>query len=163
MEQEPRTIEIDTRLGKRTVDTNRIIHFPRGLVGFEEEERFVLLQIKPEAPLLVLQSVKSPQLGLLVTDSRCFLSEYKPHISSAELNLLGLTDLQEAAILVTVSIPQGEPAKATLNLTGPIIVNHLNCLGLQIPQNDMVGPARVNLYDLSEQKNQSPKSAEVTP
>ena len=158
MEQEHTTIEIDTRLGKRSVDTSRIIEFPRGLVGFETEQRFVLLQIKPGAPLLVLQSVTSPQLGLLVTEPKCFLDDYEPHVSEAELNVLGLSDLSQAAVLVTVSIPQGEPAKATLNLTGPIVINHVTCIGLQIPQNDMAGPTRVNLYTLSEQNTSSETS-----
>ena len=156
MEQEHTTIEIDTRLGKRSVDTSKIITFPRGLVGFEDEQQFVLLQIRPDAPLLVLQSVKSPHLGLLVTDPKCFIEDYSPHVSEAELSLLGLTDLQEAALLVTVTIPQGEPEKATLSLTGPIIVNYVTCVGVQIPQNDITGPARVNLYvQKSKQEEES--------
>ena len=146
MEQENTIIEIDTRLGRRSIDTSRIIHFPKGLVGFEAEQRFVLLQIKPDAPLLVLQSVTSPQLGLLVTEPKCFLDEYTPHVTEAEMTMLGLTSLDDAAILVTVSIPQGEPENATLSLTGPIIINHVSCTGMQVPQNDITGPARVNLY-----------------
>ena len=159
MEQENKIIDIDTRLGRRSIDTSRIIHFPKGLVGFETEQRFVLLQIKPDAPLLVLQSVTSPQLGLLVTEPKCFLNDYTPHVTEAELAMLGLKDLEEAAILVTVSIPQGEPEKATLSLTGPIIINHLSCTGLQIPQNDITGPARVNLYAASKASQEAPPEA----
>lgn len=65
MEQENKIIEIDTRLGRRSIDSSRIIYFPKGLVGFETEQRFVLLQIRADAPLLVLQSVTTPQLGYL--------------------------------------------------------------------------------------------------
>ncbi|MBQ7609376.1 MAG: flagellar assembly protein FliW [Desulfovibrionaceae bacterium] len=155
---EKNLVEIDTRLGKRSVDASRFITFPRGLIGFENEQQFVLLQIRPDAPLLVLQSVHTPQLGFLVTDPRCFLPDYMPRVSDAELSLLDIADLHDAAILVTVSIPMGEPEKATLNLTGPIIINHICCTGLQIPQNDISGPARVNLYsfeksDQSESQN----------
>ena len=151
MEQENAKIEIDTRLGKRVVDPTKFIEFPRGLVGFEEEHRFVLLQIKPDAPLLVLQSVKSPQLGLLVTDPRCFLEDFLPQVNEAEKSLLQIKDLTDVAVLVTVTIPLGEPTKATLNLTGPIIVNHYACIGLQVPQNDIHGSGRVNLYSLGEE------------
>ncbi|MCR4666777.1 MAG: flagellar assembly protein FliW [Desulfovibrio sp.] len=149
MEQENTTIEINTRLGRRSVDTSRIITFPRGLVGFEDEQRFVLLQIRPEAPLLVLQSVQSPQLGLLVTDPSCFVESYNPKITDADLALLGVESLADAGILVTVTIPQGAPEKATVNLTGPIFVNHVTCIGVQIPQNDIAGPSKVNLYATS--------------
>lgn len=150
MEQEKTTIEIDTRLGKRNVDPTKFIEFPRGLVGFEGEHRFVLLQIKPGAPLLVLQSVNTPQLGLLVTDPKCFLDDFVPQVNEAEKSLLQIKDLNDVAVLVTVTIPLGEPSKATLNLTGPIIVNHYSCIGLQVPQNDINGPSRVSLYSLGE-------------
>ncbi|MBR4741993.1 MAG: flagellar assembly protein FliW, partial [Desulfovibrio sp.] len=149
MEQELKTIEIDTRLGKRCIDTSKIIVFPRGLIGFEEEHRFVLLQIKPNAPLLVLQSVKNPQLGLLVTDPKYFLDDYNPTLNEGERHLLQIMDDKDMAILVTVSIPQGEPSKAMLNLTGPIIVNYHSCVGLQVPQNEMAGPSRINLCSLA--------------
>jgi flagellar assembly factor FliW len=138
-------VELDTRLGRRSVDKTRFITFPRGLIGFENEQEFVLLQIRPDAPLLVLQSVKTPQLGFLVTDPRCFLPDFTPRLTDAELSLLDMENLNDAAILVTVSIPMGEPEKTTLNLTGPIVINHLRCVGMQIPQNDIAGPARVNL------------------
>ena len=150
MEQE--TIELDTRLGKRSVDPSRFIVFPRGLVGFETEQKFVLLQIKPEAPLLVLQSVTTPQFGLLVTDPKLFLPDFLPRVSDSEMHLLGLDDLSKAAILVTVSIPQGEPEKASLHLTGPIVINHISCIGVQITQNDMSGPTNITLSSFGEAK-----------
>lgn len=154
---EQKIVEIETRLGRRSVDASRIITFPRGLVGFESEQRFVLLQIKDDAPLLVLQSVQTPQLGLLVTDPKSFMPDFQPRVSDSERTMLGLKDLTEAAILVTVSIPPGEPERATLNMTGPIVINYLSCVGMQIPQNDMPGPAQVNLNSLvqSAQNNAS--------
>ena len=66
-------IEIDTRLGRRSVDADKVIRFPRGLAGFENEQDFTLLQIRPEAPLLILQSMNNPQVGLLVADPYSFL------------------------------------------------------------------------------------------
>ena len=162
MEQENKIIEIDTRLGRRSIDSSRIIYFPKGLVGFETEQRFVLLQIRADAPLLVLQSVTTPQLVLLVTEPKCFLEDYQPHVTEAEMSTLGLAKLDEAAILVTVSIPQGAPEKATLSLTGPIIINHLTCIGLQVPQNDISGPARVNLYTASQTSQEEPEEADTS-
>ena len=158
MEQEIKTLEIESRLGKRNVDPTKIIEFPRGLVGFEGEHRFVLLQIKPDAPLLVLQSIQTPQLGLLVTDPKFFLKDYVPQINEAERTLLQIKNLNDVAVLVTVTIPQGEPDKATLNLTGPIVINHHSCVGVQVPQNDISGSGRVNLYSLAEDNNENDQS-----
>jgi len=152
---EQKIVELDTRLGKRYVEPSRFITFPRGLVGFETEQQFVLLQIKPDAPLLVLQSVQTPQLGLLVTDPKCFLPDFLPRVNEAEMTLLGLSDIHEAAMLVTVSIPQGEPEKATLNLTGPIIINHISCIGVQVPQNDITGSTRLDLCSFAAASEKS--------
>jgi flagellar assembly factor FliW len=139
--------EIDTRLGPRGIDADKIVHFPRGLAGFEDERDFVLLQIRPEAPLLILQSVRNAGVGLLVADPYSFLQNYTIVISDAEEKLLCLRGMEEAAILVTVSIPAGEPENAVLHLTGPIVINHRARLGLQIPQN-AEGPGQVNMHSL---------------
>ena len=145
MEQKER--EIETRLGRRVVDMERVIHFPQGLVGFEEEREFVLLQLRPDAAMLILQSMKTPQLGLLVADPFSFIESFKPVVGEAEMDLLQLKTLDDAAILVTVSIPNGQPDNATLNLSGPVIINHQARIGIQVPQNTD-GPSRINMHTL---------------
>lgn len=141
-------IEIDTRLGRRRIDTEKVVRFPRGLAGFEEEQDFILLQIRPEAPLLILQSVNKPQVGLLVADPYSFLQSYPVMIGDAEQKLLRIENMEDAAILVTVSIPAGEPEKAALNLTGPIVINHKARIGLQVPQG-VEGPVQINMHSLT--------------
>lgn len=138
-------IEIDTRLGRRKIDPEKIVHFPRGLAGFENERDFTLLQLRPDAPLLILQSVTRPEVGLLVADPYSFLSSYPVLVGEAEQQLLKIAKNEDAAILVTVSIPAGEPEKAMLNLTGPIVINYQARIGLQIPQG-FEGPAQVSMH-----------------
>ena len=141
-------IEIDTRLGRRCIDTDKVIHFPRGLAGFENERDFILLQIRPEAPLLILQSVNTPVVGLLVADPYSFFDKsYAPQVGDAEKQLLSIESLEQAAVLVTVSIPAGAPEKAVLNLTGPIVINYEVRMGLQVPQS-ADGPQQVNMHSL---------------
>ena len=133
---------IDTRLGQRSIDMDKVVRFPRGLAGFETERDFILLQIRPEAPLLILQSVHTPQVGLLVADPYSFLDK-----SYAPVQLLQLEDPAEAVLLVTVSIPVGVPEQAALNLTGPIFINHKVRLGVQAPQS-VEGPQQINMHTL---------------
>lgn len=138
-------IEIDTRLGRRLIDMDKVIHFPRGLAGFEDLVDFTLLQLQPGAPLLILQSIKRPEVGLLVADPYSFLPSYPVLVGEAEQKLMQIKETDETAILVTVTIPPGQPEKAMLNLTGPIVINHHARLGLQIPQ-AFEGPAQVSMY-----------------
>ena len=98
----------------------------------------------------MLQSLKSPQLGLLVADPYLFLDDFKLSVGEAELSLLQLKSIRgkDAAVLLTVAIPQGEPEKATLNLTGPIVINYTARIGLQVPQNITDGVSSVMLNSL---------------
>lgn len=138
-------IEIETRLGPRKIDPSRIISFPRGLAGFENEHEFTLLQLRPDAPLLILQSMTHPEVGLLVADPYSFLPSYPVKVGETEQQLLKIGKDDDAAILVTVTIPTGQPENAVLNLTGPIVINHKQKIGLQIPQ-EFDGPSQVSMH-----------------
>ena len=138
-------IEIETRLGKRRIDPSKIITFPRGLAGFEDEREFTILPLRQDAPMMILQSIHRREVGLLVADPYAFLDSYPVLVGEAEQRMLKIGKSQDASILVTVSIPQGHPEEAMLNLTGPIVLNHQERIGMQIPQ-VCEGPTQVKIY-----------------
>ena len=156
-------LEVQTRLGTRLIDTDKVIIFPRGLMGFEDKHRFTLLQLREGSPFLVLQSLEDPTLGLLVADPYSFLPDYRIRVGDAEQRLLGVTHVREVAVLVTVSIPEGKPEKTALNLVGPILINHPQRLGLQVPQADCNFPPQVYLYRSAEPKTRPVRPAPPTP
>lgn len=133
---------VQTRLGSLDVDMNRVIHFPRGIIGFEDCKEFTLLQLKDDSPFLILQSMERPDLGLMVADPYAFVEDYKVKIGSAEQKILQLDKIGEIAVLVTVTIPPGKPEETALNLMGPVVVNSRLRVGLQVPQVDTQYPAR---------------------
>ncbi|MFP5258541.1 MAG: flagellar assembly protein FliW [Acidobacteriota bacterium] len=132
---------VETRLGRLVLSEDRVLTFPRGLIGFMGHREFTLIQLREDSPFLVLQSLSDPSLGLLVADPYTFMTEYEVVIGEADLKLLGLEAREQASILVTVTIPQGMPERTTLNLSGPIVVNNQARIGVQIPQTDMRFPA----------------------
>ena len=138
---------IQSRLGEREVRLDKVLHFPRGIIGFESAREFTLLQIQENAPLLVLQSLEDPTLGLLVADPFAFLPDYSLTISDAEQQLLRARGPEELAVRVTATIPPGKPEETAINLLGPIVINHRERLGLQVPQleSDKL-PARVYVH-----------------
>lgn len=138
-------ITIQSRLGERTVDPSRIIHFPKGLIGLENRHDFALLKIREDSPFMLLQCLKDPKLGLLVTDPFAFLDDYEIQIGDAEQRILRIENIRQLAILVTVTIPPGKPGEAVLNLTGPICVNSKSRIGLQVPQTDPRFPSHYAL------------------
>lgn len=137
---------IQSRLGEREVDMDKVIHFPRGLIGFEDKRDFTVLQVREGAPLLILQSMEDPGLGLLVADPFAFLPEYQLRINDAEQRLLQANAIEDLAILVTATIPPGKPEETALHLLGPILINHRARLGLQVPQMEGSHPAKVFVH-----------------
>jgi flagellar assembly factor FliW len=138
-------IEFATRLGVKKVALDRILRFPRGLIGYEDKRDFVLLQIREGAPFLVLQSLEDPGLGLMVADPYCFVEDYSIRLSDAEQTMLHVTGPEQVSVLVTVAIPAGKPEDACLNLMGPVVINHEARLGLQVPQSETIQPSKVYL------------------
>lgn len=132
------------------VAQEKSVYFPRGLIGMERVKDFVLLQIKPQSPFYVLQSLKNSRFGLLVADPFAFMIDYKVHLGKTEERILQVLRPSELAIMVTVTIPRGCPEKTTLNMTGPIVINTVKRIGMQVPQNDPGIKARIVLSELEE-------------
>ena len=127
---------IQSRIGKLSVAPDRVLRFPRGLIGFEHEREFTLVQLREDSPFLILQSMNDPRLGLLVADPYSFLKDYDVVVGEAERKLLHIDNIRQVLVLVTVSIPHGRPEETTLNLTGPVVINLQAHVGLQVPQTD---------------------------
>jgi flagellar assembly factor FliW len=142
---ENKIIEFETRLGGQKVALDRIIRFPKGLIGYEELRDFALLQIREGVPFLILQSLEDPRLGLMVADPYSFIDEFSIKLNDAEQHMLNIDSPEQVSVLVTVSIPAGRPEDTALNLTGPIIINHEARIGLQIAQSDPQQPGKVFL------------------
>ncbi len=138
-------IVIQTRVGERVVDMSRSILFPKGLIGFENRHEFALLQIREDAPFMLLQCLSDTSLGLIVTDPYPFYEEYQLSVGDAEQKILRIKSIRELAVLVTVTIPAGRPQETTLNLTGPILINSTSRIGLQVPQTDPSLPSHYRL------------------
>jgi len=141
---------INSRIGPLEVSANKTILFPRGLIGFESLRQFVLVEFKPGSPFHFLQSLETPGMGMMLADPFSFLPGYEIRLAAAEERILKVTSIRDLVILVSVTVPKGDPLASTLNLTGPICVNVHERLGLQSPQVESKFPARVLLRDLGE-------------
>ena len=118
-----------TRFGRLSVDDERIINFPKGLLGFPNHTRFALIQTGEENYFFWLQSVDEPNLAFVVTDPTIFFKEYEVPVREEtwqELQLAEEGDLQCFVICNKV----GE--WLTGNLLGPLVVNSANRLAQQI-------------------------------
>ena len=123
-------MEIQTsRFGRISVDDDRLITVPNGLLGFPSFTRYALIQSGQEQYFLWLQSVDEPSLAFLVTDPSLFFKDYNVPVwkeTAQELQLADPATLQVFVICNKV----GE--WLTGNLLGPLLVNAQNHLAQQV-------------------------------
>lgn len=123
-------MEIETtRFGRLTVDDQRIITMPRGLLGFPSHTRYALIQTSQENYFFWLQSVDEPALAFVVTDPSIFFKDYDVPIRQETREELQLTD---PAYLQVFVICNKVDEWLTGNLLGPIVVNAQNRLACQV-------------------------------
>jgi len=118
-----------TRFGAMSVDDERIMTFPHGLLGFPNHNRFALIQTGTENYFFWLQSVDEPSLAFVVTDPSTFFKDYEVPIRPETLVDLQMDDVAHAQIFV---ICNRIGDWLTGNLLGPLVVNASNHLAQQV-------------------------------
>jgi len=117
-----------TRFGEVEIAEDRVLTFPKGLLGFGDRTRFCLLQPNEEACFLWLQSVEDPALAFVVTDPSLFVPDYSVPIRADQMEALGMPGLDDAQVFVIVN-KVGEAL--TGNLQGPLVVSETSRTGEQ--------------------------------
>lgn len=119
--------------GEVTIEEEKIITFPGGIIGFPDLTQFALLHDEEDGIETIhwLQSLQEPAFAMPVMDPLFVKEDYNPEVDDELLNVLGEWEQDELLVLVTVTVPQ-ELKKMTVNLKGPILVNSLNRKACQV-------------------------------
>jgi flagellar assembly factor FliW len=127
------TVTIESQhLGPVTVSADRIITFASGLPGFPEAHRFALVNDHLEPPFSCLQCMDNPALAFVVADPTALVPEYRPKNGVNTLKELQVSSLEDLQVLVTLTIPPGQPREMTANLMSPLLINQERGLGKQV-------------------------------
>ncbi|WP_113930733.1 flagellar assembly protein FliW [Bacillus sp. P14.5] len=121
--------------GDINISQEDIWNFEGGIPGFLEEKQFVLLPLPQIDGFSVLQSIKTGELGFVVSDPFQFFTDYDFTISNSTLELLNLKEEKNVKVLsiLTVKDPITE---TTANLQAPLILNTENYKGKQVILNE---------------------------
>jgi len=111
-----------TRFGALEVQSEQVITFAEGLLGFEDCRRFVLIEKGKSGHFRWLQSLDRPELAFVTIEPRSVLPGYEPVVSRWELDRLQLHSVTKAVVLAIVAVPP-DVGKLTANLQAPVIVN----------------------------------------
>ena len=113
------------------------VYFPRGLPGFEDQNRFVLIEREALAPIVLLQSVAA-DLRFLAVSVWIADPGYQIGITEDDLSALSLVRQPQpgdgVVCLAILSPAEGE--RFTANLLAPVVVNPQTRIGVQAVRND---------------------------
>ncbi len=134
-----------TRFGVVEIPEDRVITFPKGLLGFTTQKRYCLLEPGNETAFFWLQSLEEPSLAFVVTDPSLFFTDYTVPIKQDQMTDLRLEKLEDAQVFVIVNKVEGS---LTGNLQGPLVINTLTREGEQIVLADRRWTTRHTLMKL---------------
>lgn len=81
-----------SRFGPLEVDETRLIRFPKGILGFPDQQEYALIQTAEKSPFYWLQAVQRADLAFVVCDPRLFVPDYVVPVKLDELSQIGLND-----------------------------------------------------------------------
>lgn len=112
-------------------DEKDVIVFKHGLPGFENLNKFVLMELDEYSPFKILHSIEDENVGMVTISPFHVMSDYEIDLSNIVIEELNIDNEEDVLVLSTVTL-NNQVSKFTTNLRAPIIVNLKNNLGYQI-------------------------------
>ena len=140
-----------SRFGGLEIDGERLIRFPKGILGFPANKEYALIQTGENSAFYWLQAVDRPELAFVVGDPRLFVPNYRIPVKAEDLAEMGLGDVEEAQVFVIANRVDDD---LTANLQGPLVINVPTRVGYQLVLSDRRYSTRHRLMKLplSEQR-----------
>jgi len=136
-----------SRFGPVDVDETRQMTFAKGILGFPDYTRYVLLETDQDSSFWWLQSTEAPDLAFVVTDPTLFVPTYRVPVKQEQMEEMDLSSIDAAQVFVIVN---KHGRTLTGNLQGPLIVNVSQRTGVQLVLSDRRYTTRVPLVELPE-------------
>ena len=144
-------MRINTKIfGEVEISEDKIITFPRGIIGFPDMTRFTLLHDEEQgntAGIRWLQSLDEPAFAMPVMDPLAVYDEYNPEVEDDLLTAIGEITPENLLVLVTVTVPS-DLTKMSVNLQGPLIINAEERKACQVIVDSEEYPVKYYIYDI---------------
>ena len=125
--------------GEVACDASSEWFFPQGLPGFEDQNRFVLIERPSFAPVLFLQSLSTAQLCFLAVPVWVVDPSYQVGMTRADLDTLELSSQPapgDGTLCLAILSAGGD--SFTANLLAPVVVNLETRTALQAVRTDAI-------------------------
>lgn len=128
---DPKIILQNSQFGEMRISEKAIIHFKKGLLGYEFLKRFALLDIKECQPFLWLIPVEEPEINFPILNFELVSPKYKLNLTAPDKVSLALDDAETFMLFFIVTVDE-ERGLVTANLKGPLVINPEKNTGIQV-------------------------------
>lgn len=135
--------------GTIDIEDDKVIHFPMGIIGFENFKNFALIfdsESEERSKISWLQSMDEPLMALPVINPIELKEDYAPIIEDELMKIIGDPADADVLIFVTMTIPS-DLTKMTANFKGPIIVNTVTRQAMQVIVENPEYTVKFNAYE----------------
>jgi flagellar assembly factor FliW len=145
-------VELRTRqFGIVDIDETKIITMPKGLPGFSDLKRFIILDHDDIRPFHSLQCVDDNDLAFIIMDPFLFMTDYsvdiEPYMKEMEW---GDDEAEDLYLYVIINATNPDPRHITANLIGPLLINIKRNLGVQMMVNDRKYSSKYLIFNQKE-------------
>lgn len=143
----PAPVAIATsRFGEVTVRATDRFLFPTGLPGFPGPRELYLFPNPGGGCFEWLHAGRNTPLGFAVLEPDAGLLQVIDAGAKTARRLLGWDGDDDVTVRLIVTIPNGAPEHATINLRAPVMLNRTRAIGAQPILNDETLPYRLPLF-----------------
>lgn len=121
-----------SRFGEVEVDESLCFKMVLPIVGYDDEDQFVMIEHKANSKFKWFQSTKTPDLAFVITMPGFFGIDYSFELPDNEQELLGIEAEEDILVFNICVIPHENPRASTVNLVAPLILNIINHKGAQV-------------------------------
>lgn len=111
-----------SRFGQIELNSEDLIDFPEGILGFSGLRHFVLLDDPHDEIFAWLQSCENPSIAFPVLEPELIFTPYKVNLTKSDSAGIRLKPDQKARSFAIVTIPT-DIAQMTANMKAPIVIN----------------------------------------
>lgn len=136
-----------SRFGALEVNDTDIISLAEGLMGFEDLNRYFIVDPSDDTMILWFQSMDRPEIAFPILEPKIFRPDYRVRLSANELRLLKLDSVAKPETLVysILTIPE-DPRGMTANLKAPIVVNVKENIARQVVLQENEYSVKCSMY-----------------
>lgn len=113
------------------VDPETVFSFSEGIAGFEDCRRFKIFHEEGKPTIFWLQSLDDKDVMFPIVPPDLLDLEYQIELSDGDVALLGLQNVEDAAVGIIVYRDDVDGGKISANTRSPLIFNMKNRHGMQ--------------------------------